>query len=108
MADWFIEPVSGDTNDLFTFFNYVNNATGGLFFPVILLVIWVISFVAMLFSGNYQRPSAAKAWTFASFFAMVLSIPLAVLDVLSKRYMYITIVMLGIGALWLILEGKGN
>ena len=105
MADkWFLEPTANDTGGYFEFFRYVNNAADGLFFPVILLTIWFITFISMLYSGGPSRPSAAKALVFASFFTSVLAVPLAVLDFLAKRYMYISIVMLGIGVIWLILE----
>lgn len=108
MSDWFLEPNVTDTESYYTFFRYINNAAEGLFFPVILLVIWVVAFVAMLFSGNLIRPNAAKAWIFASFFTMILSIPLTVLDLVAAKYMYISIVFLGIGVLWHILEGGGD
>jgi len=107
-ATWFITPNSSDVGGLFEFFRYVNATVEGLFFPVILLVIWIISFISMLFSGSYTRPSAAKAWIFASFFSMVLSIILVVLNLLAPKYMYILIVFLGIGALWLIIEQGGE
>lgn len=103
-ATWFIEPNSSDTGGAFQFFRFTNNAVEGLFFPVILLVIWVISFTTMLFSGSYMRPSAAKAWTFASFFTMILSIGLVVLDLVAPKWMYVAIVLTGIGVLWLIIE----
>jgi len=105
---WFLEPTANDTLDYYTFFRYVNNAVEGLFFPIMLLVIWVISFIAMLFSGSTYRPSASKAWIWASFFTTILAIPLGVLDLVARKYMYISIVMLGIGVIWLILEGSSE
>lgn len=101
---WFLEPNAADTDSYYTFFRYINNAVEGLFFPVILSVVWIISFMAMLFSGSYTRPSASKAWVFASFFTMILAIPLTVLNLLAARYMYISIILLGVGVIWIILE----
>jgi len=51
---WFPEPTSADSGGYFEFFRYVNNVAEGMFFPVILLVIWIIAFVSMLFSGNFE------------------------------------------------------
>lgn len=104
MTDWYIEPTANDTAGIYEFFRYVNNVSSGLFFPVILLVVWIISFITMLFSGSADRPSASKAWVFSSFLTMVLAIPLTVMDLVASKYMYMTILFLGIGVLWLILE----
>jgi len=104
MTDWFAEPNQTDMIGIFELFRYINNSVEGLFFPVMLLVIWIVSFIALLFSGSIERPSAAKAWTFASFFVTILSMPLVILGLVAQRYMYISIILLGIGALWLILE----
>lgn len=108
MADWFLEPNATDTGGYFEFFRYVNNVVEGLFFPAMLLVVWVIAFIAMLFSGSYQRPSASKAWVFASFFTVILSIPLTILNLVAAKYMYILIILLGIGVIWIILEQGGD
>jgi hypothetical protein len=105
MPDWYVEPNGTDTTGIFEYFSYINNtATDGFFFPVILLVIWVISFISMLASGSFERPSAAKAWVFSSFFTTIMSIILVVADLVAMKWMYVSIVMLGIGGLWLVLE----
>jgi len=105
---WFPEPNITDTESYYTFFRFVNNAVEGLFFPVIILVIWIVSFTAMLFSGSYDRPSGAKAWIFACFFCSILAVPLVVLDLMARKYMYILFVLLGIGVIWIILEGRSS
>jgi hypothetical protein len=48
--------------------------------------------------------STAKAWTFASFFCSILSIMLAVLDLISPKFMYLPIILTAIGFVWLKLE----
>jgi len=104
---YYEEPTGSDTESIYTIFDYVNRTAGGYFFPVMLLVIWIVAFISMLASGNISRPSASKAWVFASFLTSILSIPLAILDLVGARYMYLSFLMLGIGAIWAILEG-GN
>lgn len=101
---WYTEPSASDLSGGWNFFRWINAITGGLFFPVVLLVIWIICFVAMLFSGNSQSPSGSKAWTFASFISSVLSILLVVAELMAKEWMYASFVLLGIGVVWAILE----
>lgn len=93
-------PTLNDTAGAFEYFNFVNNSADGLFFPAILLVIWIIVFLA---SKGF---SSSRAWTFASFVTMVLSILLAVADLVAPRYMYLAIFLTAIGAVWLKLEAK--
>ena len=38
-------PNINQTSDLYQFFLYVNNGTGGIFFPLILGAIWMIIFI---------------------------------------------------------------
>ena len=99
MADVYNLPNMNQSNGIFDMFTYVNSVSDGIFFPVMMLVIWIIAFITML-----ARTSASKALTFTSFFAMVLAIPLSVLGLLAPSYMYLIILMLGIGVFWLILE----
>ena len=79
-------------------FSYVSLVTDGIFFAMILGIIWVVAFI------NTKAYSSSRAFTFASFLCMVLSIGFAILDLLSVRYMYLTIILVGIGAFWMKLE----
>ncbi len=87
-----------DTKGIFEFFSFVNTTADGAFFVVILFVIWIIGFLAI---KQYSTP---KAWTFASFFCAILSILLAVLNLIAPKFMYIFLILLGIGLVWLKLE----
>ena len=96
---YYVEPTSNDTLGFYEFFNYINEtATGGLFFPVILLVIWVITFI-----GTKQY-STSRAWTSASVVSGFLSIPLAIGGLISPRWMYLLFVFIAAGVLWLKIE----
>lgn len=103
---WFAEPTANDTVGIYEFFSYVNTSARGLFFPITLLGIWAIAFITLLFSGNQERPSAMKSWIFASFLTTILSIPLTILDLLNSNYMYLSILLLGIGVVWAIVTGN--
>ena len=91
-------PTSNDTIGFYEYFSYVNNTADGLFFPIMILVIFTVIFIAT------KQFSTSKAWTFASFTITMLSIPLAVLDLLASKFMYLSILMLAVGLLWLKLE----
>lgn len=99
---WYSYPNSTDSESLYSFFNFINNTTDGLFFPVILLAIWFISFV-----GSYKymprtgASQSARAWVFSSFPVSVLSILTAVMGFLSSKYMYLSFILLAGGVLWL-------
>ena len=98
-------PTANNTNtqDIFEMFKFINNdATGGLFFPVMLLVIWVVSFGGSLASGNL----ASRSWVFASFFCSVLSILMVLMGFLDKGYMFFLVLMLAAGILWVKLTGR--
>lgn len=95
---YYVEPTGNDTAGVFEFFKYVNTVSDNLFFPVILLVIWIITFI-----GTKQY-SASRAWTAASFLVAFLSIPLAIGELINPRWMYMSFVFVAAGVLWLKLE----
>lgn len=95
---YYIEPTGNDTQGIFELFNYVNVTSDGLFFPMMLLVIWVITFIAT------KQYTTSRAWTFASFLVSFISIILAISNLISPRYMYLCFILLGAGIIWLKLE----
>ena len=98
---YYTVPTGNETAGLYEFFRYISvTATNGLFWPVILLVVWIISFLAL------KQYSTSRAWTFASFFCSVLGILLAVMDYISPKWMYLTIFLTLIGFVWLKLEAE--
>jgi len=90
-------PNATDTTDLLAIFQWISNdATGGLFFPVMILTTWVIQFIGVIAEG---RP-ASRAWVFASFTATILSIILGILAMMAQKWIYLLILMISIGAFW--------
>jgi hypothetical protein len=99
MAQYYATPTYNDTSGMYEFLGWINRSPSeGLFFPVLLLVIWIISFLAM------KGYSSARAWTFASFFCAVLAMIMAVLDYINPKFMYLCIFLTLIGFIWLKLE----
>ena len=90
-------PNINNTGDLLEVFQWINTtATDGLFFPIMIFVIWVIQFVGVMAEG---RP-ASRAWLFASFTATILSIILGILAMMAQKWIYLLILMISLGAFW--------
>jgi len=103
MAEWYAYPNSTDTERLYEFFGYVSRTTEGLFFPVMLVVIWFVAFIGS-YSLNSGRPAAAKSFTFASFIIAIMSIMTSILGFLSPKFMYLSFILVAIGVVWIKLE----
>jgi len=86
-----------DTRDLLSIFQYVSTLTDGLFFPIMILVIWVVQFISVISEG---RP-ASRAWVFASFTATILSIMLGLLALMEQRWIYLLVICVSLGAFWI-------
>lgn len=98
-TDYYNVPTGNQTSGMFEIFKFIAvDTTGGYFFPVMLIVIWVVSFMTL------KQFSSSKAWTFASFFCSILGIMLAVMDYMSPRWMYLSVFMTVVGLVWLKLE----
>lgn len=98
-------PEPSDTRDLLSIFQFVSNdLTGGLFFPIIILVIWTVQFIGVLAEG---RP-ASRAWVFASFVATILSIMLGLLALMEQKWIYLLVIAVSLGAFWIKLSTAKN
>lgn len=87
-----------DTRDMLSIFQWISDsATGGLFFPIMILVIWVVQFIGVLAEGR----SASRAWVFASFTATILSIILGILAMMAQKWIYLLVLMVSLGIFWL-------
>ena len=104
MADWYEYPNSTDTQGMLSFFGYINRITDGLFFPVILLVIWFVSFVGVFGAGGATRPAAARAFTFASFLCSILGIMTAIMGFFASKFMYLFFILTAVGLIWMKIE----
>ncbi len=101
MANNFTLPTVNDTQDLFSMFTFINNvSSGGIFFPIILLVIWVVAFVGSIAEGR----EAARAWIFASFVSSILGILLGVMGLLARQWIYLLILFVAFGIFWIRLQ----
>lgn len=90
------ELTTNDTQDFYYLFLYINNITGGLFFPIIIFSIWVIFFMLGLVNGS----QASRSWIFSSFICSLLSILLGIMNLINPNYIYFFIILLGFGVMW--------
>lgn len=94
-------PTGNETSGFYEIFKFVAiDTTEGLFFPVILFVIWLVAFMGLKGYSN------SRAWTFASFMCTILGMMMAVLDLISPKWMYLTVFLTVIGFVWLKLEAE--
>lgn len=101
MPNNFTLPTINDTQDLFSIFRFVNDsASGGLFFPIILLSIWTIAFIGSISEGR----QAVRAWIFASFVSGILGILLGVMGLLARQWIYLLILFIAFGVFWIRLQ----
>jgi hypothetical protein len=93
------------TNNITGFYSlgqYVQEASGDIFFPAILFGLFIILFVitkSMIITNG-------KSFVGSSFIIMILGIMLSTLGFLAPKFMYITIIMTAVGAVWAYVEGK--
>jgi len=91
-------PTVNDTSDLLAIFQFVSNdLTGGLFFPIMILVIWIVQFIG----GIAENRPASRAWVYASFTATVLSIMLGLLAMMEQKWIYLLVILVSLGAFWI-------
>lgn len=98
-------PTANETADLFSIFQFIHvKATEGLFFPIMILTIWLIGFIGAIAEG---RP-ASRAFIFSSFISAVLGILLSLMGFLSITYVYFLILLIAFGIFWISLEKGRN
>ncbi len=96
-SSYYPVPDVEDTRDLLSIFQFVSELTGGLFWPIMVLVIWVVQFIGILANGK----RASKAWVTASFTATILSILLGLLALIEQKWIYLLVISVSLGAFWI-------
>ena len=98
-------PNTTQTQDIFEIAKFVNNdASGGIFFPIMLLVVWMIAFIGSISEGR----GAIRAWIYANFACSILAIILGLLGFLQATFIYFFIILLAFGVLLAKLQNRGG
>ena len=87
---------ANDTVSAYKLFQYSSNVSGGLFMPIMMVVIWVIAFMGAMAEGRQM----SRAFIFASFIYAILSMMLAFVNLISANFMYFSFLLVAIGLLW--------
>lgn len=91
-----------DVNTATQMISWINGTTSQWLFQGIIGSVFVISLISML---QNQSNTASKCFSSASFIAMIISVLARVLDLIPTWFMSIWIVMVGLSAVWMYVEG---
>jgi hypothetical protein len=92
-------PTNASITGTKSYFDWVQNVSEGIFFPSFLFGLFVIMFMSFK-AGT----SNGKAFVGSSFICMIIGILLTTLGWMAKEYMYATIILTAIGAVWSYLD----
>jgi len=81
---------------------WINSTTNLWLFQGIISVVFAISLIGMLMN---QNNTASKSFAAASFIAMLLAVFSRTLNLIPTWFMSLWIVMVGLSALWMYVEG---
>jgi len=83
-------------------FRYFNTTLSDMFFPGIIMAIWVIIMIQMKFNNN----DTGKSFAAASFMCMIVSVFARVMNFVGTGFMSIFIIMTALGGLWVHIENR--
>lgn len=96
-------PTEAENMDgMFGFFQWVQDVSGGFFFPMVLFAVFIIMFIAI--KGTY---TSSRAFVTSSFICTILSIMLGILGFVAQWVIYGFVVLTAIGAVWAYIENQG-
>ena len=98
----YLYPSPGNVTTATDMMSWINNSTSSWLFQGILLSVFMISLISML---KNQANTASKSFAAASFVTMILSVFARVLNLVPGFFMNIWIVMVGVSAIWMYVEG---
>jgi len=90
---WFKTLDANSTKDMYTILTFSNNASDGIFMPIMLLVIFSISLIGSVI----QSKSFFRGLTISSFICSILSILMVIMNWLAPTYMYFAFFMTACG-----------
>ena len=90
---WYPVLNSSDVSDLYHVMNYSNVASGGIFMPVMLLVIGFVAFIGTVFTGK----SVFRGMVYSGFICSILSILMVIMTWLNPNFMYFCFIITAIG-----------
>lgn len=95
-------PTNETGESFISLFTYINNVSNGWFFLAILFALFVIVFISL------KNFSNSKAFTGASFLNMILAIIFRVLGFIENKWMYLSIILVAVAAIWLHIDNSAD
>ena len=95
-------PTNETSEGILSLFQYVQTVSNGMFFILILFALFVITFIAL---KNY---TSSRAFTGATFLNMILSVIMGTLGLIDTQWIYLSIVLVAIAAVWLHFDNSSN
>lgn len=93
---------SNNITGLYSLFQYNQEVSSNWFVPLITFSIAVIMFIAL---KDYETP---KAFVAAAFFNMVFMVIFSMVGFISSTFMYISVVLVGVGVVWVHISNSGR
>lgn len=97
-----ITNATNNVTGMYTIFQYVQEASGNIFFPLVLFGLFIILFV--IFRGN--STSNSKPFAASSFFIMIMSILFRTLGFIQNKWMYLCITIMAVSMVLLHLSNS--
>lgn len=95
-------PTNETSAGILNLFEYVNKVSDGMFFVLVMFAIFVIVFISL------KDYTSSRAFTGAAFLNMILAIMMRTLGLIDNIWMYLSIVLVAIAAIWLHFDNSSN
>ena len=95
-------PTNETSAGILNIFQYVQSVSDGWFFILILFAIFIIVFIAL------KDYTSSRAFAGAAFLNMILSVMMRTLGLITNQWMYLSIVLVAIAAVWLHFDNSSN
>ena len=95
-------PTNETSAGILNVFQYVQSVSDGWFFILILFAIFIIVFIAL------KDYTSSRAFAGAAFLNMILSVMMRTLGLITNQWMYLSIVLVAIAAVWLHFDNSSN
>lgn len=92
----------GNITGFYSFNQYLQDVSSGWLWILLTYAIAVIIFISL---KDYETP---KAFAFATFFNMIITIMLAAVGFVSSTFMYLSIILVAVAAVWLVIDNSGR
>ena len=95
-------PTNESASGILNLFQYIQGISDGWFFVLILFAIFIIVFISL---KNY---TSSRAFAGAAFLNMILSVIMRTLGLISNQWMYLSIILVAVAAVWLHFDNSSN